>query len=112
MPESSAKPVAIEHQQVISSTVVYRILDQQTVLFDSVMLPPALLQRFIRTWNTSTEAELSQFDPHYTINLLFKDNDTGIESRLRPGTDVGVVIESAHDDLVPGAPRARESSRA
>ncbi|MBP7514746.1 MAG: hypothetical protein KA791_09385 [Flavobacteriales bacterium] len=67
-------PEAIDPEQVSNAVVLYRIMDQQTMLFDSVLLPSPMLDRFVRSWNTSEQAEMRKFAPSFTIMLQLKDS--------------------------------------
>lgn len=63
----------IDLDKVTKAVVVHRSRDKQTMVIDTVILPPPLLQRFVRAWNTSEEDELMKFLPSFTIIIQFND---------------------------------------
>lgn len=71
---SIADHEAIDPGQVTNAVMVYRIMDQQTLLFDSVILPSPIVDRFIQAWNISERAEMMKFVPSFIIKLQLKDN--------------------------------------
>jgi hypothetical protein len=67
-------PEAIDPDQVSNAVIIYRIMDQQTMLFDSLDLPSPMLNRFVQSWNTSEQAEMRKFAPSFTIKIQLKDS--------------------------------------
>lgn len=65
----------IDPDQVTNAIVTYRIMDQQTMLFDSVILPSPVLNRFVQSWNTSEQAEMRKYVPSFTIKIQLKDSN-------------------------------------
>jgi len=72
--ETTSNHVAINPDQVSNAVMLYSIMDQQTMLFDSVILPSTILNRFVRTWNVSEESEIRKFIPSVTIRVQLRDN--------------------------------------
>ncbi len=71
---SSAPHEAIDPDQVTNAVVVYSVMNQQTMLFDSLLLPSPVLNRFVQSWNTSEKAELRKYISSFTIKIQFKDS--------------------------------------
>lgn len=72
---TTVPPEAIDPDQVTNAVVIYRIMDQQTMLFDSVFLPSPVLSRFVQSWNTSEQAEMRKYAPSFTIKIQLKDSN-------------------------------------
>jgi hypothetical protein len=71
---TTAPHEAIDPDQVTNAVVIYSAMDQQTMLFDSVLLPSPVLNRFVQSWNTSEQAEMRKYVSSFTINIQFKDS--------------------------------------
>ena len=65
---------AIDPDQFTNAVMIYSVIDHQTKLFDSVILPLPVLSRFVRAWNTSTQAEMRKYVSTFTIKIQFKDS--------------------------------------
>lgn len=66
----------IDFEQVTGADLTYRLMDQQSMFFDSVALPDPVLHRFVDAWNTSHEAGPMKFSPSHIIKIRFKDNSS------------------------------------
>lgn len=66
----------IDLEQITSADLIYRLMDHQTMWFDSVALPFPVLHRFVDAWNTSHESGPMKFSPSFIIKVRFKDNSS------------------------------------
>ncbi|MBK9764486.1 MAG: hypothetical protein IPO87_14290 [Flavobacteriales bacterium] len=71
---TTAPHEAIDIDRVTNAVVIYSDMDQQTMLFDSVILPSPVLNRFVRSWNTSEQAEMRKYAPSFIIKIQLKDS--------------------------------------
>ncbi len=71
---TTAPHEAIDPDQVKNAVLIYSVMDQQTMLFDSLLLPSSVLNRFIQSWNTSEQEEMRKYVSSFTIKIQLKDS--------------------------------------